>query len=64
MDKNIYQENGYGNRNDYLVALSEDYDVPLDVVLSLTDLLGESEDFDGLIEILLDYEDFRSYEEE
>ena len=25
MDKNIYQENGYADRDDYLNCLSEDY---------------------------------------
>ena len=25
MDENIYQENGYADRDDYLTCLSEDY---------------------------------------
>ena len=25
MDKNIYQQNGYADRDDYLTCLSEDY---------------------------------------
>jgi hypothetical protein len=53
---NIYQENGYENRKDYLECLSEDYGVPLDIVYSLADLLGKNEDFDGLISALEDAE--------
>lgn len=54
--RNIYQEQGYHNRTDYLRCLSEDYDVPMYIVESLADLLGENEDFDGLVTSLEDYE--------
>lgn len=54
---NIYEDNGYENRKDYLECLSGDYDVPLDVVLNLAGLLGKTEDFDGLIVALEDYND-------
>lgn len=54
---NIYQDNGYENRREYLECLAEDYDVTLDVVLNLAGLLGKSEDFDGLIVALEDYND-------
>lgn len=53
----IYKDNGYENRKDYLECLSEDYDVPLDVVLNLAGLLGKTEDFDGLVVALEDYND-------
>jgi hypothetical protein len=56
---NVYKENDYKNREDYLKCMSEDYDVPLDVVLSLADVLGESEDFDGLISALKDAEEMQ-----
>ena len=56
MDKNIYQQNGYTDRDDYLTCLSEDYGVPLEDVYSLADMLGESEDFDGLVSALEDAE--------
>ena len=49
MDKNIYQENGYADRDDYLTCLSEDYGVPIEDVFSLAEMLGENEDFDGLV---------------
>ncbi|MFT0546949.1 hypothetical protein ACMHYO_11475 [Allopusillimonas ginsengisoli] len=48
MNHDIYKKNGYENRQDYLKCLSEDHGVPLDVVLTLADTLGPSEDFDGL----------------
>lgn len=54
--KTIYQENGYENRADYLSCMAEDYGVPLDTVKALADLLGENEDFDGLINALEDYQ--------
>jgi hypothetical protein len=49
IDPKVYVEQGYKNRRDYLESLSIDYDVPLDVVLSLAHLLGPNEDFDGLV---------------
>ena len=49
MDKNIYQQNEYTDRDDYLTCLSEDYGVSIEDVYSLADMLGENEDFDGLI---------------
>ena len=52
----IYLENGYKNRDDYLQSLSEDYGVPLEFVYNLADLLGESEEWDGLISALEDAE--------
>ena len=56
MDKNIYQENGYADRDDYLTWLSEDYGVPIEDVYSLAEMLGENEDFDGLVSALEDIE--------
>ena len=56
MDKNIYQENGYADRDDYLTCLSEDYGVPIESVYSLAEMLGEHEDFDGLVSALEDAE--------
>lgn len=45
---NIYQENGFKDREDYLQGLAEDYDVSVETVYCLADLYGEDEDFDGL----------------
>ena len=54
MDENIYQENGYADRDDYLTCLSEDYGVSIEDVCSLAEILGENEDFDGLVSTLED----------
>lgn len=52
---NIYQEHGFNNREDYLKDLAEAYSVDYHMVKSLADLMGESEDFDGLISAVEDY---------
>ena len=56
MNENIYQENGYADRDDYLNCLSEDYGVSIEDVYSLAEMLGENEDFDGLVSALEDIE--------
>jgi len=53
---NIYQENGYNSRREYLEDLALEYCVEDQVVFELAELLGESEDFDGLISALEDAE--------
>lgn len=52
-DLNEYQLNGFANRKEYLESLCEDY--PRDIVFALADILGSSEDFDGLVTSLEDY---------
>jgi hypothetical protein len=49
MPSTHYQEEGFRNRKDYLLHLSEDYDIPLHKVRYLADCLGPSEDFKSLI---------------
>lgn len=56
LEENIYQENGYSDRDDYLTCLSEDYGISLEDVYSLADMPGENEDFDGLVSALEDAE--------
>ena len=56
MDENIYQQNEYTDRDDYLTCLSEDYGVSIEDVCSLAEMLGENEDFDGLLSALEDAE--------
>ena len=53
--KSIYQENGFTNRTEYLQNLSFEYEVPLDVVEMFADMLGNNEDFDGLVSVIQDY---------
>ena len=57
MEINVYVENGYEDRDFYLSCLSDDYDVKLETVLHLSELLGEDEDFDGLVVALEDEEE-------
>jgi len=49
----VYTANGYKSRADYLAELCDSY--PADVVHTLADLLGETEDFDGLVTMLEDF---------
>ena len=49
LDYNVYVENGYENRKDYLNSLADEYGVSKATVYSLASLLGKTEDFDGLI---------------
>jgi hypothetical protein len=55
--ENIYQQNGFENRKDYLNALADEYGVPTNVVYSVASMLGASEDFDGLVSSIQDYAD-------
>ena len=58
-----YEENGWENREDYLRGQAENYGIEFAKVKMLADILGESEDFDGLISSLEDMEfenDFNS----
>ena len=52
----IYTDNGYENRRDYLESVALEYDVPEDIVFAVASMLGPSEDFDGLISTIEDYE--------
>ena len=49
-----YELNGFANRKEYLESLCEEY--PRDIVYALASILGSSEDFDGLVTSLEDYE--------
>ena len=53
---NVYQQNGYEDREHYLECLADEFSVPINVVHMLADLLGENEDFDGLVTGLEDYD--------
>ena len=44
-----YQEDGAIDRFGYLESLAADHGVEFDVVLTLVDVLGAEEDFDGLV---------------
>jgi len=44
------------SRKEYLSGLAEDYGISRADVFMIADLLGESEDYDGLLTMLADYE--------
>ena len=50
----IYRRKGYANRAEYLRGLAEENGVDLDIVLAISDMLGPSEDFDGLVSMVED----------
>ena len=56
----VYKENGYKDRNDYLEQLADEYDAPVQVVAALAEVLGPSEDFDGLVSNLKDWEEYKN----
>jgi hypothetical protein len=45
----VYIDHGYRDRQDYLKSLADDYCLPLATVKAMADMLGEAEDFDGLV---------------
>ena len=51
---NTYQKLGFKNRKEYLIDLAETYGVNQDQVFMLASMLGESEDFDGLVTSIQD----------
>ena len=51
----IYQLNGYQSRKEYLLDLADNMGMDASIVFALADMLGSSEDFDGLVTSLEDY---------
>lgn len=52
--QDIYKQKGYKDRTDYLNSLADEYGVSKAVVYGLADILGPSEDFDGLVSMIED----------
>lgn len=50
----VYQRQGFKDRGEYLASLAAQYEVDPEVVDALATLLGENEDFDGLVTELSD----------
>ena len=53
---NIYQENGFENRREYLEDLADNFGIDVQTVFTLASILGSNEDFDGLVTSLEDLE--------
>jgi len=51
----IYQENGFETRKEYLLDLADNMGIDASIVFALAEMLGSSEDFDGLVTSLEDY---------
>ena len=62
--RDVYKENGYDSREDYLQSLADDLGTPLNAVLALAEVLGPDEDFDGLVSSLEDAADGGWFDEE
>ena len=58
----VYTDEGYKNRRDYLNTLADDSGVERSTVYMLADLLGPSEDFDGLVCAVEDAENDMEHE--
>ena len=54
----IHINQGFESRMDYLTQLAEMNELPLAIVKEVAWLLGEEEDFDGLLTALEDYKPF------
>ena len=50
----VYKKNDFKDRAHYLACLADDNGVEVETVLELADLLGQEEDFDGLVAIVQD----------
>ena len=51
----IYEMNGYEDRNHYLEELALEYGLDFDSVYFLAQMLGEEDDFEGLIIAIENY---------
>lgn len=60
MSNNPYRQYDCDTRDEYLHMIAEEYNVPISTVYALADMLGPSEDFDGLI---IELEDFNGDDE-
>ena len=56
--KNVYIENGFENRKEYLHFVAEEYGVDWSTVYAVANALGSGEDFDGLISSIQDMGEF------
>jgi hypothetical protein len=55
-NEGVYAANGYRDHEDYLNSLADDRGIERMAVDMIADMLGETEDFDGLVTALDDFE--------
>jgi hypothetical protein len=58
-----YTAHGYKDRDDYLSTLADDRGLDMMAVHMIADMLGPSEDFDGLISEIEDFESMGLFDE-
>jgi hypothetical protein len=46
---NLYKDNGYKSRTEYLKSLAEEFNISVSEVKMISELIGKEEDFDGLV---------------
>ena len=63
-NEGIYAANGCKDRGDYLDSLADDRGIDRMAVNIIADIMGENEDFDGLITALDDYEDYEGSDDD
>lgn len=57
MSRSVYQEHGHADRAAYLKSLEDEFAlVPPETIAALAEVLGPTEDFDGLVVALEDAE--------
>jgi hypothetical protein len=61
-DNTRYTANGYKDRDDYLAGLADDRGMDIMAVRMIADMPGPSEDFDGLVSELEDFESLGLFE--
>jgi hypothetical protein len=54
-NRSVYVQNGFKDRQHYLNSLSYEYGIDMYSLSCIADMLGENEDFDGLISSLNDF---------
>lgn len=59
--ENIYTDNGFSSRKDYLNSLADDFGIDKNTVYDLASVLGPEEDFDALVTELEDMVDEKDY---
>lgn len=57
INSTLYERKGYSSRESYLIGLAHRYNVNPDEVKHFADLLGEDDDFDGLVLTIEEYQD-------
>jgi len=58
IERKRYTDRGYTSRKDYLDSLAEDYNLDIQAVYALANILGVEEDFDGLVSSCQDMEGY------